>query len=92
VQVYVPGAGWLEFDPTNGIVGNNDLIRVAIARDPSQAVPLWGSWTGFPSDRLGLTVEVDVTASEDPAELGGHHRQEDGPSSMRRNIRASGTS
>jgi len=63
VQVYVPGAGWLEFDPTNGIVGNNDLIRVAIARDPAQAVPLWGSWTGFPSDRLGLTVEVDVTES-----------------------------
>jgi transglutaminase-like putative cysteine protease len=64
VQVYVPGAGWLEFDPTNGIVGNNDLIRVAIARDPAQAVPLWGSWTGFPSDRLGLTVEVEVTASD----------------------------
>jgi transglutaminase-like putative cysteine protease len=64
VQVYVPGAGWMEFDPTNGIVGNNDLIRVAIGREPSQAVPLWGSWTGFPSDRLGLTVDVQVTASE----------------------------
>jgi transglutaminase-like putative cysteine protease len=66
VQVYVPGAGWMEFDPTNGIVGNNDLIRVAIARDPAQAVPLWGSWTGFPSDRLGLSVEVEVTASDTP--------------------------
>src|SRR6185503_338829 len=32
VQVYVPGAGWMEFDPTNGIVGNCDLIRVAVAR------------------------------------------------------------
>jgi transglutaminase-like putative cysteine protease len=66
VQVYVPGAGWMEFDPTNGIVGNNDLIRVAIARDPSQAVPLWGSWTGFPADREGLSVEVEVTASDTP--------------------------
>jgi hypothetical protein len=56
----------MEFDPTNGIVGNNDLIRVAIARDPAQAVPLWGSWTGFPSDRLGLSVEVEVTASDTP--------------------------
>jgi transglutaminase-like putative cysteine protease len=67
VQVYVPGAGWMEFDPTNGIVGSHDLIRVAVARDPAQAVPLWGTWTGFPSDSLGLTVEVEVTsAAEQP--------------------------
>ncbi len=39
VRVFLPGAGWVEFDPTNGIVGNRDLIRVAIARDPRQAVP-----------------------------------------------------
>jgi transglutaminase-like putative cysteine protease len=65
VQVYLPGAGWMEFDPTNGILGSHDLIRVAIARDPAQAVPLWGSWTGFPSDSLGLTVEVSVSASND---------------------------
>ena len=36
-QVYLPGAGWVEFDPTNGIIGNRDLIRVAVARDPAQA-------------------------------------------------------
>ncbi len=67
VQVYVPGAGWMEFDPTNGIAGSHDLIRVGIARDPAQAVPLWGSYTGFQSDTLGLTVEVSVTASAAPA-------------------------
>ena len=61
VQIYLPGAGWVEFDPTNGLVGSAGLIRVAIARDPAQALPLWGSWTGFPSDSLGLTVEVRVT-------------------------------
>jgi transglutaminase-like putative cysteine protease len=63
VQVYIPGAGWMEFDPTNGIVGSHDLIRVGVARDPSQAVPLWGNYTGFPSDSLGLTVEVRVSAA-----------------------------
>jgi transglutaminase-like putative cysteine protease len=62
VQVYVPGAGWMEFDPTNGIVGSHDLIRVAVARDPAQAVPLWGTWTGFPSDSLSLTVAVEITS------------------------------
>jgi transglutaminase-like putative cysteine protease len=62
LRVYLPGAGWVEFDPTNGIVGNHDLIRVAVARDPRQVVPVSGTWTGFPSDSLGMTVEVEVTA------------------------------
>jgi transglutaminase-like putative cysteine protease len=62
VRVYLPGAGWVEFDPTNGIVGNRDLIRVAVARDPSQALPLHGTWNGFPSDNLGMTVDVSVTS------------------------------
>jgi transglutaminase-like putative cysteine protease len=61
VQIYLPGAGWTEYDPTNGIIGSHDLIRVAVARDPVQAVPLWGTFTGFPGDSLGLAVEVEVT-------------------------------
>jgi len=65
LEVYLPAAGWIEFDPTNGIVGNHDLIRVAVARDPRQAVPISGTWTGFPSDNLGMTVEVEVTAVAD---------------------------
>lgn len=64
LRVYVPGAGWVELDPTNGIMGNRDLIRVAIARDHRHLLPLHGTWTGFPSDCLGMTVEVDVTAAE----------------------------
>ena len=46
VQVYLPGAGWVEFDPTNGIVGGRNLIRVGVARDPKQAVPLAGTFIG----------------------------------------------
>lgn len=67
-QVYLPGAGWVEFDPTNGIIGNRDLIRVAVARDPSQAVPLSGTWIGIADDDLGMTVEVKVSSGADSAE------------------------
>ena len=40
LQVYLPGAGWVDFDPTNSIVGNRNLIRVAVAWDPAHVLPL----------------------------------------------------
>lgn len=62
VQVFLPGAGWVEFDPTNGIVGSKDLIRVGVAREPKQARPLGGSFVGSRHDYLGMQVEVEVSA------------------------------
>jgi transglutaminase-like putative cysteine protease len=62
-QVYLPGPGWVDFDPSSGIVGHRDLVRVAVVRDPRQAIPLHGTWTGFPSDYLGMHVEVAVTSA-----------------------------
>lgn len=61
MQVYLPGAGWVEFDPTNALVGGRNLIRVAVARDAAQAAVLSGSYTGAPEDYLGMSVEVVVT-------------------------------
>lgn len=59
-QVYLPGCGWLEIDPTNGIFGNRDLIRIAVARDQKQAAPLTGSFTGPRGSYLGMSVSVSV--------------------------------
>lgn len=64
VQVYLPGCGWIEMDPTNGIFGNRDLIRVAVARDHRQATPLSGTYVGKRADYLGMTVSVLVTEDE----------------------------
>jgi transglutaminase-like putative cysteine protease len=63
VQIYLPGAGWVEFDPTNALVGGRNLIRVAVTRDPKQAIPLAGSFTGKPDDFLGMDVQVEITAA-----------------------------
>ncbi|WP_419826189.1 transglutaminase family protein [Sphingomonas sp.] len=68
-RVFLPGSGWTEFDPTNGIVGNRGLIRVAVARDPYQVVPLSGTWFGHPGSDDGMSVAVEVTMdAAEPAE------------------------
>ena len=65
VQVYLPSAGWIEFDPTNGIVGTRDLIRVAVARDPRQAIPLHGTYLGSPDAFAGMEVHINVVSVGD---------------------------
>ena len=62
IQVYLPGVGWVEFDPTNALVGGRNLIRVAVAREAAQAAPLVGSFTGAADDFLALNVTIEVTA------------------------------
>lgn len=64
VRVYLPGCGWTDFDPTNGIVGGHDLVRVAEVVDPRAALPLHGAWSGLKSDFLGMDVDVDVQVLE----------------------------
>jgi transglutaminase-like putative cysteine protease len=67
-QIYVPGSGWVEFDPTNGIVGNRDLIRVGVARTPQQAIPLSGTYWGDAEDQLDMEVSVNVKTEMTDAE------------------------
>jgi transglutaminase-like putative cysteine protease len=68
-EIYVPGPGWIPFDPTNGTMGGDDLIRVAVARDIHQIVPVAGSFHGTGGDYLGMEVVVNVlpAAQPDPA-------------------------
>jgi transglutaminase-like putative cysteine protease len=60
-SVYLPGAGWVEFDPTNGLVAGRNLIRVCAARTPSQAVPIAGGYIGTAADFAGMSVNVEVS-------------------------------
>jgi transglutaminase-like putative cysteine protease len=62
-QVYLPGAGWIDFDPTSGSVGKAALVTVAVVRDPAQALPLHGTFIGSALDPLGMEVQVSVTSA-----------------------------
>jgi transglutaminase-like putative cysteine protease len=60
MQAYLPGAGWIDFDPTNSIIGNRNLIRVAVAWTPEQVLPLWGTYEGPAGAFLSMDVTVNV--------------------------------
>jgi transglutaminase-like putative cysteine protease len=61
-EVFVPGAGWITFDPTNRSVGSYNLIPVAVVRDIRQAVPVSGNFYGVTNAFTGMSVEVLVTS------------------------------
>jgi transglutaminase-like putative cysteine protease len=74
VRVYLPGCGWMDFDPTHGHAGNAGLIRVASATDARMSLPLHGTWRGLRADYLGMEVEIDISvedaaATQPPARL-----------------------
>ncbi|SEA00662.1 transglutaminase family protein [Variovorax sp. YR216] len=65
LHAYLPGAGWIAFDPTNNLMGGGQLIRVAVARDPSLAAPVSGTWYGDPGTYEGLEASVVVRKVRD---------------------------
>jgi hypothetical protein len=66
-DVFVPGAGWVEFDPTNRIFESRNLIRVAKTRTPSQALPVIGTFVPEGGQLLELQVTVRVTRVDETA-------------------------
>ena len=64
VAVYLPGAGWIEYDPTNGLIAGRNLIRVTSARTPAGAVPVSGSFMGGPNDLKALLVSVESVVGD----------------------------
>jgi transglutaminase-like putative cysteine protease len=80
-EVFVPGEGWITFDPTNRSVGGLNLIPVAVARDIRHAMPVAGSFVGMTDAFQGMTVEVRVMSQ---ASAAADHRfapAQDGPAS-----------
>jgi transglutaminase-like putative cysteine protease len=59
-RIYIPGAGWHGFDPTNNKLAGSEHISVAVARDQDKACPLSGSWAGDANafERMEVSVQV----------------------------------
>jgi transglutaminase-like putative cysteine protease len=59
-EIYVPGADWISFDPTNRSVGGFNLILVGVGRDIKLVMPVAGSFVGMTDAFLAMTVQVTV--------------------------------
>jgi len=59
-EIYIPGAGWRGFDPTNNKYAGTEHVSVAVARDPDKASPLSGAWEGAMNafDHMEVSVQV----------------------------------
>jgi transglutaminase-like putative cysteine protease len=62
ISVWSPQAGWVDFDPTNGIMPTNEHITLAWGRDYDDVSPISGVLLG--GSRQKMTVAVDVTAAD----------------------------
>jgi transglutaminase-like putative cysteine protease len=62
-SVYLPGAGWTEYDPTNGLIAGANLVRVGVTREAAQAIPISGSFVGNADDPAGMHVDVSVSTA-----------------------------
>ncbi|MCG6862761.1 MAG: transglutaminase family protein [Chromatiaceae bacterium] len=56
--VFVPGTGWVDFDPTNDQIPHEQHVTTALGRDFHDVTPLHGVFYGGGEHRL--EVEVDV--------------------------------
>jgi len=60
IEIYLPGAGWIAFDPTNRSVGSRNLVPLAVARNIAQVMPVAGTFVGTNVDLLSMEVIVNV--------------------------------
>ena len=65
-EVFVPGAGWIAFDPTNGGVGGFNLVPVAVARSIHQVMPITGSLSSIVTGSTEMSVEVSSRQQPSP--------------------------
>ncbi len=57
-EVYIPGGGWIGFDPTIGDIVGTDHIAVAVSRLPDNVPPISGSFAGVSNSTLSVGVWV----------------------------------
>ncbi len=69
LEAFLPGPGWVAFDPTNNLMGNDRHIRVAVGRDYADVPPTRGVYKGDAESELSVTVVVSPAEAPLPEEM-----------------------
>lgn len=70
VEAYLGECGWVEFDPTNNLLGCERHIRVAVGRDYADVPPTRGVHRGEAESELRVCVTVSLVDAPRPEDLG----------------------
>ncbi len=68
VEAWLPGAGWIGFDPTNNLIAEDRHIRVAIGRDYADVPPTRGTFRGHAREKLSVGVRVTLAKTKTTVE------------------------
>lgn len=63
-EAYIPGLGWVGFDPANGICPTESHVRVGIGLDYLGAAPIRGARLGGSSEQMAVEVSVGQSAAQ----------------------------
>jgi len=69
-EVYLPGAGWIGFDPSWGLVAASNYFPVAVSRHSEHAPPISGTYLGTPRAFLQSQVDLYVKRTDEASPLG----------------------
>jgi transglutaminase-like putative cysteine protease len=58
-EVFLPGAGWIGFDPTNNTLADERYVKISVGRDYEDVAPVRGSYRGSGHCRMEVFVEVE---------------------------------
>jgi transglutaminase-like putative cysteine protease len=63
-EVYLPGAGWIGFDPSWGLLATSNYFPVALSRHSTKVPPISGTYFGTPRSFLGSQIDLYVTRTD----------------------------
>lgn len=66
VSAHCPGLGWVDLDPTNGLLPSARHVTVAWGRDFADVSPVRGVLVGSGNHVLRVAVDVEPMEAEDP--------------------------